>query len=60
MTMDKAIEILQAKIDCHEEANPRDVYNATKLGIEALRFYRELKHTRNLKVALLLPGETEN
>ena len=36
MEIKKAIEILQARINCQEEGNPRDIYDATKLGIKAL------------------------
>jgi len=59
MNLPKAIEILVARISCEEEGNPRDVYNATKLGIEALKREQILRREIPYDREGLLPGETE-
>lgn len=58
MTIDDAIKILRL----HSHGNSRpidpDLDNAIDLGIEALKFYKNLGHTPGLMIALTLPGET--
>jgi len=55
----KAIEILTARLNCEEEGNPRDVYNATKLGNEALGRLEDWRQGKVLNPDFMLPSETE-
>ena len=59
MTIDEAIDIL----DTHQCDMPRNevpvLIDAVELGIEALKFYRELHRIPGLTLQLHLPGETK-
>ena len=59
MNVDKAISRMQYVIDDRPEIYSEEVYNALKLGIEALK---RVKHERAFRIpfwANQLPGETE-
>jgi hypothetical protein len=63
MTIDKALEKLQDKLNHGEGSHESELETAIRLGVEALKrikYYREeLERNKILKVHLL-PGETED
>ncbi|GAJ12492.1 unnamed protein product [marine sediment metagenome] len=59
MTIDKAIEILEALSKGIYEGDRADAQAAEKLGTEALKRIRHDREAMQAKHVLLLPGETE-
>ena len=59
MTIEKAIELLTFKGTPEFRDHTEDILDARSLGIEALKFYRELKHTKGVNITFQLPGESE-
>lgn len=55
MTLQKAIEILQANFNAKPPGVNHDYFDAIKLGIEATKHYLESSH---YACGILLPGET--
>ncbi|MCK5235891.1 MAG: hypothetical protein KAR06_02805 [Deltaproteobacteria bacterium] len=58
MKIGKAIEILDLAKDYAFEGDSVDLLDATKLGIEALKFFKGLQDTGALPNKARLPGET--
>ena len=59
MKLDKAIEILQEHIEWCKEAHEADICSATRLGIEALKAIKAMRHYPFPDEILQLPGETK-
>ena len=60
MTIDKAIEVLETEAHLAERQPETGIYDALKLGIEALRRLEELRTPASGDPLLPLPGETES
>lgn len=59
MTIDRAIEILTTDLrERHPYTRP-DVITAIRLGIEALKYYQEVRPLEVSSYYPLLPGETK-
>lgn len=58
MNIDKAIEILESEVECWVLHPMASYPKAFKLGIEALKAWKEHRGTGSLMSPLLLPGET--
>ncbi len=59
MRIDKAVEILEVIVLEQAEYIGHDGPDAVKLGIEALKRWKEDRGTGSLMDPLLLPGETK-
>ena len=59
MTIKKAIEILTLMDTPEFNGHTEDLLDARSLGVEALKFYHELKHTKGVSITFHLPGESE-
>jgi len=59
MTIDEAIEILQRDIDEHYCLEGKSVDEAHRLGIEALKTIKEMRHYPFPDGIIKLPSETE-
>ena len=60
MNIDKAIEILAVLVDNKVSIPDVVLYDAMKLGIEALKGIKKVRKTFRPYVEALLPGETED
>lgn len=60
MYIQKAIEILEAACNHEERFNEEELWDAQKLGIEALKVYTGLRYTLDIHAHQLLKGETKN
>jgi len=60
MKLEKAIEILAHIQRGHFNDEPADITNATSLGIEALKAWKERRENYPMLNTYLLPGETED
>ncbi|GAJ15754.1 unnamed protein product [marine sediment metagenome] len=59
MTIDKAIEILEALSKGIYEGDRADAQAAEKLGGEALKRIKDYRQRSSVRMTPLLPGETE-
>ena len=59
MQIDKAIEILQDLLTTEPQWPPDDRRDAVRLGIEALRRIRHIRHNPCFLNSMLLSGETK-
>jgi hypothetical protein len=59
VTIDEAIEIFQADIDCRDFVDSKSLREAEKLGTEALKRVKHIRETYQKTSYVLLPGETE-
>ena len=58
MLLKEAIEILSNHGVKPKNTTWGDYLEAVKLGVEALKFYEELRRTQGVRIAFRLPGET--
>lgn len=59
MTLEKAINLLQHRVDFTDPKNVADCYTALQLGIQALKDIQNCKLVGLLPPDYLLEGETE-
>ena len=60
MKIEKAIEILNHYCSKDSRCYDSDLYDSIKLGIQALKAWKEHRGTGSLMSPLLLPGETQD
>lgn len=60
MNLEKAIEILSLSSNGTTPVTLADLQDAMKLGIEAMKCVKEIRHHPFPEEVLLLPGETED
>lgn len=60
MTLEEAIEILTDRFPSPELVEDDNLYDAVKLGIEALEFLSQWERDHNGEKLVILPGETED
>ncbi len=60
MKLDEAIELLEREDRRSYPKRRLEAHLALKLGVEALKAWKEHRGTGSLMDPLLLPGETEN
>ena len=58
MTLEKAIEILNLHTHFAYKGQNRDLLDAIKLGLEALKWIARVRQLFHSRVISLLPGET--
>lgn len=59
MTIDEAIERLQSRLSGYPREDASENMDDMKLGIEALKCVKEIRHHPFPDTVLKLPGETE-
>jgi len=59
MTLEKAIKILTPGTDEHCEASVQEQEEAERLGIEALKAWKEAQREQRWPSTMRLPGETK-
>jgi len=59
MNLEEAKEILEIETGSRHEPSDPDLYDAQKLGIEAIKLYMALKAAGNTPKGFKLTGETE-
>jgi len=60
MTIDEAIEVLEDIVDTAHYSDYPDDHGAIRLGIEALKFCKDLEDRGALPSNARLPGETKD
>jgi len=58
MTLDKAIEVLESFFAKNQAQPGKDIWEASKLGIEALKQLKTIRHAHPAFWTFQLPGET--